>query len=283
MNNFLEIKNQDIIKLSPKFLDANLKEHILKTLKSKYEGLCSKFGYIKSNSIRVLNIKEGVVERSTFHGYVKFNIEFSSLICNPAINSVIKCTIKNINSFGILCISGIKEDGVFNSVLNIIVPKNHHNFEISNNIEFDKLSINDNVNVEILGKKYILNNKNINVFGRIVDNNLTTIDNIMTGNNEEKNNNSSDEDDINSIEDDNDNDNDNENENDSDEEEDECEGEINVDGEIEGGGIVNGVVGEVDVNVEKRSNILEDDKSEDDNDDILSETNSVSDNEETFD
>lgn len=169
MNNFLEIKNVDIVKLSPKYLDNNIQEHIKNSLKKKYEGLCSKFGYIKSNSIKLLSIKSGVVERSTFHGYVKFHVEFLSSICNPAINSIVKCTVKNINSFGILCVSGIYENAVFVPILNIVIPKKHHSIDVSNNVSFDKININDEVNVEILGKKYILNNKNINVFGRIVD------------------------------------------------------------------------------------------------------------------
>lgn len=262
MNNFLEIKNHDIIKLSPQYLDDNLKEHIERTLKNKYEGLCSKFGYIKTNSIRVLNIKQGIVERSTFHGYVKYDVEFISMICNPAINSIIECTVKNINSFGVLCVSGIKEKGVFNSILNIIVPRNHHNFEISNNIEFDKLNIGDNVYIEILGKKYILNNKNINVFGRIVDKNLESTNLNVSMTKEESNSNtnedvSSDEEEL-DLEDDND------------------------DGEVDGGD------SEIDAEVEdvdKESIISEVEKSEDeiDVDEILSEANSVSDNEEDFD
>ena len=266
MNNFLEIKNHDVIKLSPKYLDDNLKEHIQRTLKNKYEGLCSKFGYIKTDSINILNIKEGTVERSTFHGYVKYNVEFSALICNPAINSVIECTVKNINSFGVLCVSGIKEKGVFNSILNIIVPKNHHNFEISNNIEFDKLSIGDSVFVEILGKKYILNNKNINVFGRIVDNNKAVSKDMFNVNNADNtvdDDASSDDEELELEDNDNENDMENENDNDS---------------EIEGG--------DIDNDVDKESSILDDDKSDDDidgPDDMISEHNSVSDNEEAFD
>ena len=265
MNNFLEIKNHDIIKLSPKYLDDNLKEHIQRTLKNKYEGLCSKFGYIKTDSINILNIKQGIVECSTFHGYVKYNVEFSSLICNPSINSVIECTIKNINSFGVLCVSGIKEKGVFNSILNIIVPKNHHNFDISNNVEFDKLNIGDNVFVELLGKKYILNNKNINVFGRIVDNNKTSanVNNVNVENTADDA--SSDDEELEFKDDDDDNDNDMENENEN-------------DSEIEGG--------DIDNDVDKVSSILDDDKSDDDidgPDDMISEHNSVSDSEEAFD
>jgi DNA-directed RNA polymerase subunit E'/Rpb7 len=172
MNNFVEIKNHDVVKLSPKFLDAEYITHITNTLKRKYEGVCSKFGYIKNDSIKVLDVKQGVVERSTFHGYVVFEVEFSAMICNPGIKSVVRCTVKNINSFGILGVSGIQEKSGFKAILNIIVPK-HNNQQSStlsdNSALLDRISINDEIFVEILGKKYILNNKNINVFGRVVD------------------------------------------------------------------------------------------------------------------
>lgn len=171
MNNFVEIKNHDVVKLSPKFLDTEYITHITNTLKRKYEGVCSKFGYIKNDSIKVLNVKQGVVERSTFHGYVVFEVEFSAMICNPGIKSVVRCTVKNINSFGILGVSGIQEKSGFKAILNIIVPK-HNNQQSTlsdNSALLDRISINDEIFVEILGKKYILNNKNINVFGRVVD------------------------------------------------------------------------------------------------------------------
>lgn len=202
MNNFLEIRNNDVVKLSPKFLDVDLKQHILRSLQKKYEGMCSKYGYIKMNSINVIDVKYGVVEMSTFHGYVNFDVEFTSLICNPPINSIVKCTVKNINSFGVLCISGIHEKGVFSHILNIIVPKNHHNQEISNNVEFAKLSVNDEINVEILGKKYILNNKTINIFGRIVDKSTdhVNVDDTTTGRSSKDNDNASSDDEADNIE-----------------------------------------------------------------------------------
>lgn len=175
MDNFFEIKNRDFVKLSPKFLDKNYVSHITRILKQKYEGVCSKFGFVKNNSIHVLSVKEGVVERSTFHGYVIFEVEFSAMICNPGIKSIVKCTVKNINSFGLLCVSGIQDADGFKAILNIIVPKHHTNGQSTltdNSALLDKIAINDEIFVEILGKKYILNNKNINVFGKVVDKEL---------------------------------------------------------------------------------------------------------------
>tara|TARA_Y100000389_G_C17435808_1_gene505419 strand:+ start:50 stop:793 length:744 start_codon:yes stop_codon:yes gene_type:complete len=168
MNNFTEIRNKDTVKIAPWLLNSNYKKNILTVLKKKYEGICSKFGYIKQNSIELLTVYKGSIELSTFHGYVLFDVEFNASICNPAIGSIVKCKVKNINVFGILCTSGITEFGQYQNILNIIIPKQDSQFTNHPDL-LENITINDEVNVEILGKKYILNNKNINVFGKIIE------------------------------------------------------------------------------------------------------------------
>lgn len=176
MNNFIELKNRDVVKVSPRMLNKDYKKNILNILRNRYEGICSKFGYIKHNSIRLLDVSKGTIEMSTFHGYVLFDVEFIASICNPTIGSVVKCKVKNINIFGILCTSGIIENGVYQNILNIIIPKQDTKL-VDNKQIIESVSINDDVNVEILGKKYILNNKNINIFGKIID---TTKEDVKT-------------------------------------------------------------------------------------------------------
>jgi DNA-directed RNA polymerase subunit E'/Rpb7 len=168
MDNFIEIKHRDMVKISPCLLNSNYSSNIHKILKKKYEGICSKFGFIKNDSIQLISIKKGVIELSTFHGYVLFEVEFMASVCNPSIGSIVKCSVKNINSFGIMCVSGTIENNVFHNILNVIIPKNNSQF-VENANYLDNISINDEVNVEILGKKYILNNKNINIFGKIIE------------------------------------------------------------------------------------------------------------------
>ena len=172
MNNFTEITNKDTVKIAPWLLNSDYKKNILKVLKKKYEGICSKFGYIKQNSIELISVYKGSIELSTFHGYVLFDVEFNACICNPAIGSIVKCKVKNINVFGILCTSGITEYGQYQNILNIIIPKQDSQFTNHPDL-LENIAINDEVNVEILGKKYILNNKNINVFGKIIDSKKT--------------------------------------------------------------------------------------------------------------
>lgn len=181
MNNFTEINNKDTVKIAPWLLNANYKQNILKVLKKKYEGICSKFGYIKQNSIELLSVNKGSIELSTFHGYVLFEVEFNASICNPAIGSIVKCKVKNINVFGLLCTSGIIEQGKYQNILNIIIPKQESQFTNHPDV-LQNISINDEVNVEILGKKYILNNTNINVFGKVIDSKKTNDSLVLTDN-----------------------------------------------------------------------------------------------------
>ena len=125
----------------------------------------------------------GKIEMSTFHGYVLFDVEFIAKICNPAIGSIIRCTVKNTNSFGILCTSGIYENNKYHNVLNVVVPK----IQDSSNIEkLNNLSVNDEVNIEILGKKYLLNNENIHIFGKVIDDTVATSSEINLDYSEDK-------------------------------------------------------------------------------------------------
>lgn len=167
MNNFIEIKNQDVVKIAPSLLNTNYTENILKILKKKYEGVCSKFGYVKKNSISIVSVTQGLVELSTFHGYVLFDVKFTASVCNPAMGSVIECVVNKINAFGVLCTSGIMVDNVYNNILNIVIPKNNSQF-MNNASIIEHVNVNDVVYVEILGKKYILNNTTINVFGKLI-------------------------------------------------------------------------------------------------------------------
>ena len=169
MDTFIDIKNEDVVKIPPMLLTHDLKTNVLHALQRKYEGICSKFGYIKQGSIRDIVLNNGQIETSTFHGYVNFDVTFVSQICNPPINSVVRCVVRNVNSFGILCAAGYNEGGTLHNILNVVVPKQNYNGDGDYFAMIDKVNINDYINVEILGKKYILNNKNINVFGKMVD------------------------------------------------------------------------------------------------------------------
>ena len=165
MDIFFETVLEDIVKIRPSDCTKDFKANIQRVLISKYEGVCSKFGYISENTIELVTVYLGKVELQTFHGYVKFNVKFKASICNPAVDSVVKCTVINLNSFGIL--SHVISDRTNKPIMNIIIPKQSNS--IVNNSTVDNISIGDTIFVEIVGKKYQLHSTCISAVGKVID------------------------------------------------------------------------------------------------------------------
>jgi DNA-directed RNA polymerase subunit E'/Rpb7 len=162
----------DKVKLSPRYLGSKYKSKLHDILVKRSEGKCSKYGYIKTGSIVITNISVGLVETHTLHGFINYNVQFKALVCNPTNGSVLKCVIVNSNNFGILCTSGIDYKGTYKAIIDIIVPKNSLNIKSDSSINMNTLKEGDVVNVEIIGKKYEINDDKISAVGRIVDTTL---------------------------------------------------------------------------------------------------------------
>lgn len=163
---FTRVLLTDVIKISPKLLQKTVKNTITEKLKEKVEGKCTKHGYIKNDSIEIFKITPGKIETISLNGYIQYSIQFYADVCNPLIGSLVKCTVKNINKFGILAVAGIQTDTGFINVMHIIIAKNSVN--INSDIDLEKLNIGDDIIVEILGKKYELNDDKISVVGKVV-------------------------------------------------------------------------------------------------------------------
>ena len=185
-NNFTTTVLSDKVKIAPHMLNSNIDSLILKVLKSKLEGKCSKHGYVKTNSIQICEKNLGHIELATLHGYVVYMVKFNASVCNPTIGSVVTCNVKHLNNFGILCASGIYENGDYVNILDIIIPK--HSISIQSFMDLSKIKIGTKVQVEIVGKKYELNNKNILVIGKIISMNEMLNNDINILNDESQNN-----------------------------------------------------------------------------------------------
>jgi DNA-directed RNA polymerase subunit E'/Rpb7 len=148
------------IKLEPAFISSGYKDEVLKRLKVKVEGICTKHGYIKPDSIELHKICSGRVELIGLNGNTLFDVYFFADVCNPLLGSVIKCRVSNINKFGILAEAG--------NIIEAIIAKN--SVSIHSDVDLEKIRIGDEVMVEVVGKKYELNDKKISLIARIVKN-----------------------------------------------------------------------------------------------------------------
>lgn len=163
MNNtdiFVRVLLTDKIKLKPRYLGKSIKYAISNLLRVKYEGKCSHHGYILPNSIVISKYSAGLVLDVSLNGDIIFNVLYFAEVCNPSIGSIIAAKIVNTNQFGILAESGINIKGIFTPILECIVP-----LKFSQDID---AKVNDVINIEILGKKYQLNDKQMSIVGKIV-------------------------------------------------------------------------------------------------------------------
>ena len=149
------------IKIKASQLNKNYKKYILLKLQKEYEGLFTKFGLIKKESIKIIKISLGTIEQNSFEGNILYHIQFKADLCNPTIGSIILCNVINLNNFGILCSATDGES----AIIEVIVPKK--SLAIKSDIDLNTIKQNDKVYVEIMGKKQELNDTKIKCIGKI--------------------------------------------------------------------------------------------------------------------
>lgn len=159
---FIPIKFKTTVVLKPYEINQNFDDIILKKLKSIYENVCSKYGYIKQNSIKILKRSIGTIKTQHFNGNICFDVICSAEICNPIQGSILKCKVKAKNSLGLLA------EGYYDKIpiLEIIIPK--ISAGIQSEVDLDKISIGQEIKIEVCGKKYQLFDKHISIIGKAI-------------------------------------------------------------------------------------------------------------------
>jgi DNA-directed RNA polymerase subunit E'/Rpb7 len=166
-NVYYRVLLNDRIKIAPKFLSKDYRSHILEKLKKTVEGVCTKHGYIKEGSVELYKVAPGSIELIGLNGYILFEVYYYADVCNPLIGNLIKATVSNVNKFGILAEVG--------GILEIIIAKNSVNITHDTTIDLEQIKIGDTVQVEVIGKKFELNDKKISIVGKIVSGKSTTL------------------------------------------------------------------------------------------------------------
>lgn len=173
---FVPIKFNTSIQLKSNELGPNIEEIIYKKLKNNLENMCSKHGYIKKDSIKIIKRSMGHVKIAHFNGNIEYDLQCVAEICNPAQGSIIKCKVKAKNHLGLLA------EGFYNNIpiIQVIVPK--ISAGIQSEINIDTVHIGDEINIEVCGKKYILYDKYISIIGKAIKDKSQFIKNIVDTN-----------------------------------------------------------------------------------------------------
>ena len=149
------------ILLSFKETNKNLKNIIEMKLKNKLEKRCNSNGYIKMNTLTVINYSSGILRGN--------NIEFTVIIqykaCYPVEGMIVRSKVKNVTKAGIRAEISEKDEP---TPMVIFIARDHHN----NNDEFINVKEGDYINAKIIGKRFELNDSYISVIAEMASNEI---------------------------------------------------------------------------------------------------------------
>lgn len=123
---------------------------------SDIEGKCNEEGYIKPNSIKLINYSSGLLNGAN----IKFNVNFECYICNPTEGLTINCKVTNVSKAGIRAI--LNTEDIDSPLMVFIIREHNYSNEMFNNIKED-----DIINVKIVGSRFELNDSFVTVIGEL--------------------------------------------------------------------------------------------------------------------
>lgn len=135
-------------------IDSNLDNIILNKITNLIEGKCIEEGFVKPNSTKILSYSSGLVDGSK----IIFKVIIECLICYPVEGNILSCIVKNITKAGIKA----ELNDEYNPLL-IFIARDHNYL----NSSFGQLSIDDIINVRIIGFRYELNDNFISVIAQL--------------------------------------------------------------------------------------------------------------------
>ena len=151
----LSVLNRRVV-LPFRSVGNNISELLVENLVNQYEGKCVKEGFIKKNSVRILNFSAGKCSGTN----VLFNVSFECLVCCPIEGMNMKVVVKNVTKAGLKC--EVKGD---NSPIIAFIARDHH----FKNKDFSKIKVDDDILIKVVGTRFELNDTYISLIGELLN------------------------------------------------------------------------------------------------------------------
>ena len=135
-----------------------VKQNLEKQISNSIAGKCINEGYIKPNSIKVINYSSGNVSGE----YVDFQVIFECMVCLPVEGMLVQCICKSVTKAGIHA-EVVDESG--NIPLTIFVARDHHHLHEN----MGNVKENDDILVRIIGIRFELHDKFICAIAKLMD------------------------------------------------------------------------------------------------------------------
>jgi DNA-directed RNA polymerase subunit E'/Rpb7 len=135
-------------------IGSNTSEILQKKLAEELEGKCTIEGFIKDNSVRIINYSSGVMKSDK----VLFDVVAECLICSPVEGMKFKVNVINITKAGLRCDVGKK------SPVDVFVARDHH----YSNKHFSNIKVGDSIMIRVIGQRYEINDERISVIAEYI-------------------------------------------------------------------------------------------------------------------
>lgn len=137
--------------------NGKTKENLRESIEYYIGGKCIVEGYVKPNSIQLVKYTNGTAKLDK----IEFLVVFECLVCNPVEGMWLNdCKVKSVTKAGI---HAHKYDENNNVPVTVFVIRDHY----VHNPMFQSVQEDDNIDVKVIGQRFELNNKNIEVIAEL--------------------------------------------------------------------------------------------------------------------
>lgn len=148
----------DTVKIPAIRLNPNYREYVSDVLRAKFVNVCSKHGYIKDGTIKILRIDPPVIRLEHLNGDSYCNVMFQVWVCNPAVGYHMRGVVSKLNKFGILVQAG---------PVKCIITKSAVSSKLRSRVRLEDLNVGDIVVFKIHGVKFDIGDTTISVIGTV--------------------------------------------------------------------------------------------------------------------
>lgn len=157
MRSILQMK----IALNITEIGKNLTQNLEKLIRLKTEGKCIAEGFIRPNSVRVINYSSGLIKDD----HVEFCTTYECMVCYPIKDMVVSCTVSEVTKAGIHAY--VKDVDSDNVPITVFVARDHH----STSKYFNSIKENALIDARIIGIRFELNDPSITTIASLVERN----------------------------------------------------------------------------------------------------------------
>ena len=157
MRSILQMK----IALSITEIGKNLTQNLEKLIRLKTEGKCIAEGFIRPNSVRVINYSSGLIKDD----HVEFCTTYECMVCYPIKDMMVSCTVSEVTKAGIHAY--VKDVDSDNVPITVFVARDHH----STSKYFNSIKENAIIDARIIGIRFELNDPSITTIASLVERN----------------------------------------------------------------------------------------------------------------